>query len=163
MVAATLDAANEQTPVLSVPRGRTASWSVDVTDLANGDARLFVSRDGRGTWQAIVRATTDGEGRIYNDTANDIYLYFILVQTAPSVSGSAAVVIEVEPAATVVVRDPTTDQPVMELGDYITPLVPLDLSTQPEYASNAAALAGGAAVGSVYAHADGSLHVVVEA
>lgn len=162
-ISATLDAANEVTDVLIVPRGKTAFWTVDVTSLVNGDARLFVSRDGRGTWQAAARVTADTEGRIFNDTAGDIYLYFALIETASSISGSAAVAAEVEASVSFVVRDVVTDQPLMEFGDYITPLVPLDFSVQPEYASNAAALAGGAAVGSVYATATGELRVVVEA
>jgi hypothetical protein len=164
MITATLDAANEQSPVFRVPRTKTLLWNVDETSLADGEARLFVSRDGLGTFRTLASTVSDGEGRVYNDTSSDIYAFFVLVQTGAALSGSVVVSLEVESASLLVIRDPETGEPLLEFTDaHIKPLVPFDLSELPTYADNAAALAAGAAVGTAYVTASGVVTVVLEA
>lgn len=161
MITATLDEDNEQTAVIAVARGRTLRWTVDATALANGECRLFVSRDGRGTFRALARVSADADGRVYNDTGSDLYAYFLLAETVDPLSGSAVVTLEAEPQVVVVIRDPETDVELLELGDsFLRPLVPFDLTNVPEYADNAAALAAGADVGTAYVSSTGAVRVV---
>lgn len=161
MLTATLDADGAQTSVFIVPTGKTLIWSIDETDLADGEVILFVSRDGRGTWQPVVRASADSDGRIPNTQASDIFAYFELRETGETLAGEAAVSLSLQPMATVTVRDTETGEPIVAYGATITPYVPLDFSSVPIYADNAAALADGAALGTVYATAVGALAIVV--
>jgi hypothetical protein len=162
MLTATLDAAGEQTAEFIIPRGKAATWSVDETSLANGVVDLLVSYDGRGTWRRAASVATDSSGQIINDKGADISAHFVLRETASSVSGSAVVTLALQPAASITVRDPESNAPLLEYGDEITPLVPLNLANMAEHADNAAALAAGLPVGTVYATGAGALRIVVE-
>jgi hypothetical protein len=162
-IEATLDADGEESGVLRVPRTKTVSYTVDVTSLVNGEVRLLVSYNNRGSWDVVRRITADGSGQLVNDSAGVIYVKFVLVETEASLSGDADVTLALEPQTVVVLRDPSTNQPLIEYGDtLIKPIVGLDLSTVPEFTDNAAALAAGAAIGSVYADATGALFRVIE-
>ncbi|MFO7306765.1 MAG: hypothetical protein C0P74_014740 [Gammaproteobacteria bacterium] len=162
-IKATLDADGEESGVLRVPRTKTVSYTVDVTSLVNGEVHLLVSYNNRGSWDVVRRITADSSGQLVNDSAGVIYVKFALVETEASLSGDADVTLALEPQTVVVLRDPATNQPLIEYGDtLIKPIVGLDLSTVPEFTDNAAALAAGAAIGSVYADATGALFRVIE-
>lgn len=161
-IEATLDADGEESGVLRVPRTKTALYSVDVTSLTNAEVRLLVSYNNRGSWEIVKRITADTSDRIINDSAGVIYIKFALVELAESLSGDADVTLEVEPQTIVVLRDPSTNQPLIEYGDtLIKPIVGLDLTNVPEFADNEAALLAGAVIGSVYADATGALFRVI--